>query len=506
MRTARPGRDRRATLHRAPTPAAAARPLNSAVVVGGGIAGLAAATGLAERGVPVTLLEATDRLGGRVAAWPTTLTDGSQVTMSRGFHAFFRQYYTLRALLRRADPTLAALTPVADYPLLAGDGTRDSFARIPRTPPWSVLGFVVTSPSFTWRELARVHLRSALELVDVDFPGTFARHDGESAADFLDRLRFPARARHLSLEVFARSFFADPREFSAGELVAMFHTYFVGSAEGLLFDVPTDDFDTALWQPLGRYLTRLGVQVRTGTGVTAVQPLPDGRLGVHTGAGRHDADAVVLATHRAALQQVVAASPGLGDRPWRQAVGAGRTAPPFAVWRLWLDRPVPAAPFLGTSGHGRLDNISLVSGYETGARGWADRAGGAVVELHAYAVPGRDEADLRAELWAQAVRVHPELAAAGVVDDRFLLRADCPLTGTEAWASRPGVATPDPRLVLAGDGIRCDLPVALMERAAVTGFQAATTLLAGAGLPGHDLWGPPMRGLLRRRGRRDSPR
>ena len=24
--------------------------------------------------------------------------------MSRGFHAFFRQYYNLRALLRRADP------------------------------------------------------------------------------------------------------------------------------------------------------------------------------------------------------------------------------------------------------------------------------------------------------------------------------------------------------------------------------------------------------------------
>ena len=44
--------------------------------------------------------------------------------------------------------------------------------------------------------------------------------------------------------MFARSFFADPDEFSAAELVAMFHIYFLGSAEGLLFDVPDDDYDT----------------------------------------------------------------------------------------------------------------------------------------------------------------------------------------------------------------------------------------------------------------------
>ena len=40
------------------------------VVAGGGIAGLAAATGLAERGVPVILVEPQAQLGGRVRAWP----------------------------------------------------------------------------------------------------------------------------------------------------------------------------------------------------------------------------------------------------------------------------------------------------------------------------------------------------------------------------------------------------------------------------------------------------
>jgi hypothetical protein len=40
------------------------------------------------------------------------------------------------------------------------------------------------------------------------------------------------------------------------------------------------------------------------------------------------------------------------------------------------------------------------------------------------------------------------------------------------------VDTPHPRIVLAGDGICCDFPVALMERAAMTGFLAANQLLS----------------------------
>lgn len=128
-------------------------------VVGGGIAGLSAATVLAERGVHVTLYERDAQLGGRLAGWGTRLADGSQATMSRGFHAFFRQYYNLRALLRRTDPGLNGLTGLADYPLRHRDGGRDSFARVPRTPPLSALGFVAQSPSFGWRDLGRMNPR-----------------------------------------------------------------------------------------------------------------------------------------------------------------------------------------------------------------------------------------------------------------------------------------------------------------------------------------------------------
>ncbi|WP_052462216.1 FAD-dependent oxidoreductase [Nigerium massiliense] len=487
----RPGRDRRAQRHPGPrgVPKAAGR---SAVVVGGGIAGLAAATELAERGVAVTLLEREPQLGGRVSSWPVRV--GERTTpMSRGFHAFFRQYYQLRALLRRADPTLAALRPVADYPLVAKGGPRDSFARVPRTPPFNLAGFVVGSPSFPLRALADVDLDAALGLLDVRFPQTFNAYDGVSAAEVLDRLRFPDSARHLALEVFARSFFADPHDFSGGELVAMFHTYFVGSAEGLLFDVCADDFTTALWEPLAGYLRGLGAELRTGVSADVVETSPDGVV-VTAGGEAFTADAVVLATDLGPLQRLLAASPTLGDAAWRDSVAAQRRAPRFVVWRRWLsERPVPGTPdFLGTSGFGPLDNVSMVHQFEASAAHWAEQTGGSVVELHAYAVGGDvDLGALRAELAQQQDVLHPELARGECLGEQWLVRDDCGLVDTSPWRLRPGVVTPDPRVVLAGDTIRCDYPVALMERAATTGVLAARGLLSTWGVAGSDVWTAP---------------
>ncbi|MDN5571164.1 MAG: FAD-dependent oxidoreductase [Propionibacteriaceae bacterium] len=501
--TTRPGRDRRAV--RLPGPSGADRVAGDrhVVVIGGGIAGIAAAMVLTERGVRVTLCEASDRLGGRVAAWP--LGDGR--TMSRGFHAFFRQYYNLRGLLRRVDPELARLVAIEDYPLTRPDGLTDTFAGLPRTPPLSVAAFALRSPTFTLGSLTTVNILAALELLTVRFPGTHQRYDGESAGAFLDRLRFPAAARDLALEVFARSFFAHPSEFSAGELVAMFHTYFMGSAEGLLFDVPDDDYDASLWQPLGERLASLGVEIRTSARVDALL-IEEGRAGVRFGAEELTADAVVLATDPRPARELIAALPATEHlREWQERVADTRNAPPFVVLRLWLDGLVDASrpAFLGTSGFGPLDNISVLERFEAGAAAWAAEHGGSVVELHAYACPESVVSDatvaqeIAAQLVAQLHRAFGETASLGEVHRELLVRHDCVLVGPDQpWGERPGVRTPAPRLVLAGDWVRCDLPVALMERAATTGFQAANALLDGWGVAGEDVWTVPLTGILAR--------
>lgn len=497
---ARRGRDRRAEV----LPAAPGRPRADpagpprVAVAGGGIAGLAAATALAERGVRVVLFERGTELGGRLSGWRTVLADGSAATMSRGFHAFFRQYYNLRGLLRRVDPGLSMLTPLPDYPLQHSAGPRDSFARVPRTPPWSALGFVARSPSFGLRDLAAMDPVAALPLLDVRVPGVYDRLDTVSAADFLDRIGFPPAARHLAFEVFSRSFFVDPRHLSAAELALMFHIYFLGSSEGLLFDVPAEPFPDALWDPLCGYLEGHGVQVRRGEAVESVTPSADGaRATVRTAGGSGTYDGVVLALDTAGLRAVAATSPDLGDAGWQAGIDALRTAPPFLVSRLWLDRPTePGRPgFLGTSGYGPLDNVSALHTWEGEAARWAAASGGSVLELHAYAVdPAADRAALQDRLVGELHRVHPETRDARIIDARHEWRADCPLFPVGGYRDRPGVRTPAPSVMLAGDLVRTGLPVALMERAATTGFLAANALLARWGVRGQTLWTVPARG------------
>lgn len=471
------------------------------VVVGGGIAGLAAAAGLAERGVAVDVLEARDYLGGRVGGWPDILADGSEVAMNRGFHAFFRQYYNLRNLLRRGDPHLSALTAVEDYPLIDGMGRRDTFRGLPQTPPLNALAFALRSPTFRLRDLVRMDAKAAAPLAAVSVPQTYRQLDHQDAETFLQEINFPEPARHLAFEVFARSFFARPEYLSAAELVTMFHIYFLGSSEGLIFDVANTNFDVALWNPLRKYLQDRGVRFHAGVSVDAVSADAEVQLTCSSGQ-QFDADAVVLATDIAGLQHIVARSPGLCDADWRRRVADLRTAPPFVVLRLWLDRPVRAdrAPFVGTGGRPPLDNVSVLERYEREAAQWAARTGGSVVELHAYSVTEADD-QVRRRLLDRMHELYPETVNAAIVEERLIRREDCPRFAPGDFAGRPTVVTPDPRIMLAGDGIRIDLPVALMERAATTGFVAANQLLRGFGLAGHAIHTVPNQGrsrLLRR--------
>jgi isorenieratene synthase len=365
--------------------------------------------------------------------------------------------------------------------------------------------YALRSPNFGPRALLKADIAASSRMLDLDFPQAFDDFDQQSAAAFLDELNFPPAVRHLALEVFTRSFFADPTEYAAGELLAMFHLYFVGSSEGLLFDVATDDFGTVFWDPLARHLLRSGVDVRTGVRVDRLRFGAAGgvRVGLDGGSGGGDGgdggdlevDAVVLAADPRSTRRLVAEATGLADERWRASLATTGNAPRFVVWRLWLDRPVRAdrPAFLGTGGFELLDNVSVLERYEAGARRWSTDHGGSVVEVHAYAIDqARSEESLRAALRAELAAVFPETRSATVLADEWLVSDDCPSFRPGERRHRPGVRTPDHRLVLAGDGVRCDLPVALMERAATTGWLAANALLAGWGTRGHDLWSVPM--------------
>jgi NADPH-dependent 2,4-dienoyl-CoA reductase/sulfur reductase-like enzyme len=80
-----------------------------AVVVGAGLAGLAAATVLAERGVDVVVLEARDRVGGRV--WSDELggDGGPPAVIERVRSSYWRT--TTGSWPTRRDPAWSWSTP-----------------------------------------------------------------------------------------------------------------------------------------------------------------------------------------------------------------------------------------------------------------------------------------------------------------------------------------------------------------------------------------------------------
>jgi isorenieratene synthase len=193
-----------------------------ALVVGGGIAGVSAAVVLAERGVAVTLLEATPTLGGRLGAWPHTLPDGTEQVVEHGFHAFFRHYYTWRDLLRRIDPELSFLRPVGGYPVLSRTWPPEDLTGLPAAPPLNLLALFARSPSLGLRDLLGSDTTRASALLAYDRDRTTAQYDDMPAAEFLAGLGMSDRAQAMLFEAFARSFFAQPGALSAAELIALF--------------------------------------------------------------------------------------------------------------------------------------------------------------------------------------------------------------------------------------------------------------------------------------------
>jgi carotenoid phi-ring synthase / carotenoid chi-ring synthase len=337
-----------------PPAAATSRP--RVVIIGGGIAGASAAVVLAERGFPVVICEAADRLGGRLSAHPRTLPDGTVQWVDHGFHGFFRQYYNWRRILSRISAGPGPLLhPLGSYPVISARWPDEEFDRLPPTPPLSIVALTLRSPSLRLRELARVDHTIGLSLLGFDADQTYAHLDRVSAEQLLAAVRLPERARVMLFNVFAHSFFNDAASMSAAEMVAMFHFYFLANPEGLGMDAPHADYQSAIWTPLARYLEQRGAQLQTGTAITRIDRDRTGSWQVRAGRGAAlTADEVVLATDAGTAARILGASPDAtsGDQRLAAIAAQPRTGPPYAVARYWLDGDVRPGREAGTSAPG----------------------------------------------------------------------------------------------------------------------------------------------------------
>ncbi|WP_024544713.1 FAD-dependent oxidoreductase [Picosynechococcus sp. NKBG15041c] len=244
------------------------------VVIGGGLAGLASAYELSQRGFQVTLLEKAPQLGGKVASWPIDVGE-EEFMMEHGFHGFFPQYYNLKSLVSELS-IRDNFQSLDYYSLVFKDPDRyqpEVFRPSNTAFPWNIVDLAISSPNrLRWGiNLTKIkHLEVFHAITGFKIPRTYDAYDAITVADWV-RGEFPQGLYDLYFLPFAKSSLNAPDTLSTGELLQFFHFYFFGNPEGLAFNGTVDDMGTSLVQPIANAIRAKGGQILTDVSVSEIR-------------------------------------------------------------------------------------------------------------------------------------------------------------------------------------------------------------------------------------------
>lgn len=242
------------------------------VVVGAGLAGLACAYELCQRGFKVTLLERSPQLGGKIASWPIQVGNETFM-MEHGFHGFFPQYYNLRSLVEELNIT-DNFVSLESYSVVFRDGKYNPEVFRPNHSafPWNIVDLAIASPNWLHWGINLVkpkHWQVFQAIGGFQIPKSFDRLDHLSVQEWVKN-DFPQGLYDLYFLPFAKSSLNAPDVLSVGELMQFFHFYFFGNPEGLAFNGTRQDMGTSLVQPIARAIERSGGAIVTEATVSSI--------------------------------------------------------------------------------------------------------------------------------------------------------------------------------------------------------------------------------------------
>lgn len=242
-------------------------------VVGGGLAGLAAAYELSRRGFAVTLLERSPHLGGKIASWPIDV-NGEPLMMEHGFHGFFPQYYNLWALTEEMNIRQDFVSLERYSVLYKGETYAPEVFRPTRSSfPWNIVDLAISSPNrFRWglNLTSPAHWAVFQAITGFDSTKTYEALDAIAVTDWAAN-DFPKGLYDLYFLPFGKSTLNSPDVLSAGELMQFFHFYFFGNPEGLAFNGTKQDMGRTLVEPMIRAIEAQGGRVIANAQVDRVQ-------------------------------------------------------------------------------------------------------------------------------------------------------------------------------------------------------------------------------------------
>ncbi len=259
------------------------------VVVGGGLAGLTAAVGVATAGVRVVLLEASSELGGRARSFVDETT-GDRLPI--GPHIMMTDYVNLLRLLDVVGGGDVVWQHDEFISLVTGRRTAH-LRQAPVPAPFQYVPSLLRDPNtrlIDWVSNTAITL-FALSLDEADLVVL----DRTSAADLLRRFGVTRRYREQFWSFTSTAILNTPLERCSAGALLRFYRRMVGH-RSYLVGFPTDGLGAMFTEPSRRYIELAGGSVHTDEKVTAVC-VDDGRVvAIETAAGRRlAADAVILA-------------------------------------------------------------------------------------------------------------------------------------------------------------------------------------------------------------------
>ena len=436
-------------------------PVSGIIVVGGGVAGLAAAVRLAEADLRPTLLESRKSLGGRATAFVDPAT-GHRV--DNGQHLLMGCNHSVKSLLGRIGAADGVIwQPRLDLVFASASHGRVRFRFPPVGGFTAAVAGLLTASGLAWADrlgaarALRTFLRGGPEL------------DGRSVAEVLDRVGTSAAARAHLIEPLALATLNDrPSRALASALAAVVREAFGRDPAAAGLGLPRIDLEDLFARPAHRFIEARGGRVETQRPVEAIVVGERGVEGVVLASGEdREARAVVAAVPPWALASLLPA----GARP--EGLEKLPTSPIVSA-TLWLDRPALDELLVGLVGTTAqwAFNRSRLLGLEGPGQVVAITVSAAdelVPETKAVIVETLMEDLRRLVPAARSARVEHAV----VVKER---RATVPLRPAET-TPRPGSRTPVPGLYLAGGWTDTGLPDTL-EGSARSGDGAADAVLA----------------------------
>jgi zeta-carotene desaturase len=428
-----------------------------AVVIGGGFAGLSAATALAEQGARVLVLEARPSLGGRATAFTDPAT-GERV--DNGQHVLIGGYQeTFRFLRRLGVEGDVYLQPDLAVDIIDRGGVSSRLACPALPAPFHLLAGALRWSAIGWRDrLALLRMRDAGR-GPID-PALTVREwlTGRGQTPRLVELLWEP----LAVAALNQSIDEASGAMFAAVLAGMFTTDRRDAALGL----PRKALDELYAEPARRYVERAGGDVRTGA--SARVRGADGPGTVRVRDERFQAKVVVCATAWHALPAVFEDPPAVLV-PVLEAAAATEASPIVTV-NLWFDRPVSPGAFVGLPGRAMqwvFDKRVLFGGAGSHL---------SLVSSGARELVGRENADLTALALEELREALPGARQATPTRAVVVREKRATFSVAPGQPPRPPTRTGVPGLLLAGDWIDTGLP-ATIEGAVVSGHAAATAAL-----------------------------